>query len=39
VRLVLYYGDYAKVLAPDELRKIVAEQAQAVADLYKNSID
>jgi predicted DNA-binding transcriptional regulator YafY len=35
VRMVLYYGDYAEVMAPDELRELVAEQAQALIELYK----
>jgi predicted DNA-binding transcriptional regulator YafY len=33
-RMVLYYGAHAKVLAPDDLRQLVIEQAKAVVELY-----
>ncbi len=39
VHTVLSYGFYVEVLGPNELRKLVAEQAQAVAVLYNQTTD
>jgi predicted DNA-binding transcriptional regulator YafY len=35
VRAVLFYGSYAIVLEPEELRRLISEQSQAVAALYQ----
>jgi len=34
--MVLYYGSHAEVLAPDELRELVAEQARRVLKTYQS---